>query len=250
MVETNDSKHPALVMELMQGGSLHEFLHCRTALSPPLTPQAQHRIALDVALGLQYLHSLGWMHRDIKPRNVLLDGATPYRAKISDFGLSTRIGVEGKLSQAGTFKYMAPEAYFQAFSPPADVYSFGILLWELIYAEQPFREYDLRLYVAFMVAVTANNARPRLRGGPLEAPCGYAGLASACWETEAAKRPKIANVVAMLRDLQGSPVGPPQVRGDRTYGAAVSPDDSALDGSSRVSAGTLWEGQEHHTAKV
>ena len=66
MVETNDSKHPALVMELMQGGSLHDFLHCRTDLSPPLTPQAQHRIALDVALGLQYLHSLGWMHRDVR----------------------------------------------------------------------------------------------------------------------------------------------------------------------------------------
>ena len=65
-VETNESKHPALVMELMQGGSLHDFLHCRTALSPPLTPQAQHRIALDVALGLQYLHSLGWMHRDVR----------------------------------------------------------------------------------------------------------------------------------------------------------------------------------------
>jgi serine/threonine protein kinase len=256
MVEADGSKHPALVMELLQGGSLHDFLHCRTELSQPLTPQAQHRIALDVALGLQYLHSLGWMHRDIKPRNVLLDGATPHRAKISDFGLSTRIGVEGNPSQAGTFRYMAPEAYFQAFAPPADIYSFGILLWELIYAEQPFWNYTaLRLFrkrLAFMVAVTADNVRPRLRGGPLEAPCGYAGLAAACWEIEAAKRPKIANVVAMLGELQGTPFGPPQVRGDRTPGAAVSPDSSALDGSSRVlpSTGTVRDGAEHHTAKV
>ena len=248
MVEVNDSKHPALVMELMQGGSLHEFLHCRTALSPPLTPQAQHQIGMDVAVGLQYLHSLGWMHRDIKPRNVLLDGAAPLRAKLSDFGLSTRIGVEGKLSGAGTFKYMAPEAYFQAFSPPADIYSFGILLWELIYAEQPFWDYtNLRLHrkrVALMVAVAADNVRPRLRGGPLEAPCGYAGLARACWETDGAKRPEIATVVAMLQKLQGSPIGPPQVRDNRAYGAAVSPDSSAL------SAGTPWETISHHTAKV
>jgi serine/threonine protein kinase len=186
---------------------------------------------------------------------VLLDGATPHRAKISDFGLSTRIGVDGNQSRAGTFKYMAPEVHFQAFSPPADIYSFGILLWELIYAEQPFWD-DRKLRqprkrLAFMLAVMADNVRPRLRGGPLQAPCGYAGLASACWETEAAKRPKIANVVAMLRELQGSPIGPPQVRDDQTCGAAVSPDSSVLDGSSRISGGNSWEGGvEHHTSKV
>lgn len=186
---------------------------------------------------------------------MLLDGATHHRAKISDFGLSTRIGVEGKLGRAGTFKYMAPEVYFQAFSPPADIYSFGILLWELIYAEQPFSDHTKlglpRKKLALIVAITVDNARPRLRGGPLNAPCGYAHLASACWETEAAKRPNIANVVAMLRELQGSPIGPPQVRDDHTHGAAASPDSSALDGSSRVSGGTSFgEGAEHHTFKV
>ena len=135
---------PALVMELCAGGSLDHLLHASSpwasprvgasaadareqggAPSPPddapphgrsappvLSTRLQHSIALDVAAGLAYLHSLSWMHRDVKPANVLLHGpAASPRAKLGDFGLATRFGIEQQHHKAkvGTVRYMAPE---------------------------------------------------------------------------------------------------------------------------------------------
>ncbi|KAH7298037.1 hypothetical protein KP509_25G024600 [Ceratopteris richardii] len=129
----------ALVYEYMPGGTLSQHLfewsqHGMLTLSW----KTRLSIALDVARGLEYLHGLAqckFIHRDLKPSNILLD--ENLRAKISDFGLM-RLVPEGERQSvqtlvAGTFGYLAPEyAYTGHISTKGDVFSFGVMLMEIL----------------------------------------------------------------------------------------------------------------------
>jgi len=125
-----------LALEWMKGGSVHDVL---TAKRSTLAP---HSIALQVARGMAYLHSVGLCHRDLKTANVLLDDASPPTAKVADFGLSRYIAGDGplspRLSRVGTPLWVAPEvadrslAGVRAFyTLSCDVYSFAILVKQL-----------------------------------------------------------------------------------------------------------------------
>jgi serine/threonine protein kinase len=88
-------------------------------------------IALDIANGMAYLHSQAILHRDLKPSNVLLTNNK--RAKISDFGMSVALTGQELTAETGTYRWMAPEVIkHESYSSNADVYSFGIVLWQLI----------------------------------------------------------------------------------------------------------------------
>jgi len=97
-------------------------------------------ICMGVARGIAYLHSKHILFRDIKPDNVGFDGKG--RVKLFDFGLAVRLEPPQFLckERAGTVRYLAPEvAARQAFSYPADVYSFSIFLWQILTSRLPFR---------------------------------------------------------------------------------------------------------------
>ncbi|KAK7320120.1 hypothetical protein RJT34_04854 [Clitoria ternatea] len=127
-----------LVFEYMPQGALsvHLFNWKREGLKP-LEWKPRLGIALDVARGVEYLHGLTqqiFIHRDLKPSNILL--GDDMRAKVSDFGL-VRHAPDGKTSVqtrlAGTFGYMAPEyAATGRLTTKVDVYSFGVILMEMI----------------------------------------------------------------------------------------------------------------------
>jgi len=142
---------PYLVLEFIAGESLADRLRHEGSLEP----RAAARIVQQVALGLSEAHERGLVHRDIKPSNIMLDllptssrrstTAGDIRAKITDFGLArsadagTGLTMEGTL--AGTPAYMSPE---QLTNPKTvdgrtDVYSLGIVLYELLAGEPPFR---------------------------------------------------------------------------------------------------------------
>ncbi|OEL26450.1 Receptor-like kinase TMK3 [Dichanthelium oligosanthes] len=127
-----------LVYEYMPNGALsrHLFQWKQIGLEP-LSWKKRLNIALDVARGMEYLHNLGhhrFIHRDLKSANILL--GDDFRAKVSDFGLM-KDAPDGNFSVAtrlaGTFGYLAPEyAVTGKISTKADVFSFGVVLLELI----------------------------------------------------------------------------------------------------------------------
>lgn len=133
-----DGNEKLLVYEYMPQGTLssHLFNWAEEGLKP-LEWTKRLTIALDVARGVEYLHSLAhqsFIHRDLKPSNILL--GDDMRAKVADFGL-VRLAPEGKVSIetriAGTFGYLAPEyAVTGRVTTKVDVFSFGVILMELI----------------------------------------------------------------------------------------------------------------------
>ncbi len=129
-----DEGRPFMVMEFLVGQSL------RQAISSGAVPDLRDRakIALQVARALEHIHSLGVLHRDVKPDNVHLDPSG--RAKLMDFGIAK--AKEVNLTQSGftlgTPHYMAPEMLMG--KPPTqqvDIYSFGIMLFELFCGKKP-----------------------------------------------------------------------------------------------------------------
>ncbi|KAJ0242802.1 LRR receptor-like serine/threonine-protein kinase RPK1 [Hirschfeldia incana] len=124
-----------LIYNYLSGGNLEDFIKERS--KPALDWKILHKIALDVARALAYLHeqcSPKVLHRDIKPSNILLDES--FNASLSDFGLSKLLGASQShvtTGVAGTFGYVAPEyAMTCRVSEKADVYSYGIVILELI----------------------------------------------------------------------------------------------------------------------
>jgi serine/threonine-protein kinase len=141
-----DGQHPFLVMELIEGGTLRELLRERG----PMPPHAVAAVLRPVLGGLAVAHSAGLVHRDIKPENVLIsdDGDV----KIADFGL-VRAVAEAKITSTsvilGTAAYLSPEQVSTGDAGPrSDVYSVGILAYELLTGATPFTG-DSALAIAY-----------------------------------------------------------------------------------------------------
>jgi hypothetical protein len=121
----------AIVMELVDGVSLHEMITQRG----PTTPESALVVLKGSLLGLAAAHALGIVHRDYKPENVLVD--TQGDSKLTDFGVATKAGK--RALTAGTPLYMAPEQWNGAPNSPAtDVYAATAVFFECLTAETPF----------------------------------------------------------------------------------------------------------------
>ena len=141
-----DGRHPFLVMELVEGGTLRELLTERG----PMPPHAVAAVLRPVLSGLAVAHRAGLVHRDIKPENVLVsdDG----EVKIADFGL-VRAVADAKITSTsvilGTAAYLSPEQVGTGdASSRSDVYGLGILAYELLTGKTPFTG-DTALAVAY-----------------------------------------------------------------------------------------------------
>ncbi|XP_061533996.1 interleukin-1 receptor-associated kinase 4 isoform X3 [Phycodurus eques] len=137
-----DGQYPCLVYAFMANGSLLDRLACFEG-SPPLSWRQRCLIAGGTARGVEYLHSNHHVHRDIKSANILLDENLV--AKISDFGL-TRASAKRTATTmiteriVGTCAYMAPEALRGEITPKSDVFSFGVVLLEILSGLSPADE--------------------------------------------------------------------------------------------------------------
>jgi len=195
-VLTSDKR--CLLTEFVELGSLGKYIHGDLPLAYKV------RASLDCARGMAFLHNCGMMHRDLKPDNLLvvtLDPMSKVVVKLADFGTSREISSK-EMTRAkkltggvGTPIYMAPEVLDgEPYSASADVYSFGMLMYELFTAKEPYLtpEFTAPWHIAQFVA-----AGKRLEI-PADVPRGVAELITVCWAHDPAKRPTFEYCVESL----------------------------------------------------
>lgn len=185
--------HSAMVLELMRG-SLYQWLHSGEQISMNLRWQ----VALDIAKGIADLHARSILHRDLKSFNVLLD--SQYHAKISDFGLA-RLKLESRSTSTartsshavGTVRWRAPELFKRNAQATAanDIYSYGIVLWELLTGKIPFSDAQDEVTVMGWVKDGEKETIPP------DCPPIWKEIIEACWQAPE-KRPTAAEIVKAL----------------------------------------------------
>jgi eukaryotic-like serine/threonine-protein kinase len=136
-----DNVHPFFVMEYFPSGSLRTRQMNKQF---DFIKEHAHSIFRQAATGLAYMNSSGWLHRDVKPDNILANSAGEVR--LIDFAISEKIPTGlGKMfyrrsKAAGTPSYMSPEQIRrQALDPRADIYSFGCTVYEIVCGKPPYR---------------------------------------------------------------------------------------------------------------
>ncbi|KAG8386203.1 hypothetical protein BUALT_Bualt03G0124600 [Buddleja alternifolia] len=193
-----------LIYVYMSRGSLASHLYCEKL--EPLNWELRVQIALDVARGLEYLHDGAVppvIHRDIKSSNILLDQSM--RARVADFGLS-REEMDSKHASniRGTFGYLDPEYISsRSFTKKSDVYSYGVLLFELIAGRNPLQ--GLMEHVELAAMNTEGKVGweeigdPRLEGKfDVEELNEVATLAHKCVNRIPRRRPSMRDIVQVL----------------------------------------------------
>lgn len=126
-----------LVMDYCEGGTLRSLMTEDSCLT---LPQGLKLVA-DILRGLEHAHSRGIVHCDIKPENILLTlQPAGWKAQISDFGIArlSQELLEQEWGNTGSPAYMAPERFYGQYSPTSDLYSVGIILFELLAGHRPF----------------------------------------------------------------------------------------------------------------
>jgi serine/threonine protein kinase len=182
-----------LVTEYCESGNLFDFLH--TNPKHILQSRDRIRIAIEIAKGVNYLHSFNppILHRDLKSLNILLD--KNLQVKIADFGWA-RLRDNYMTKQRGTFQWMAPEVIKKnSYTEKADIFSFGIILWELWVQEPPYKNIE-RIQVAKKVA-TDKNFRPKI-SEEFQIPEEILALMVTCWDYDPDKRPSFSEIITYL----------------------------------------------------
>lgn len=161
----------------------------------PLRVSQVLKFALEVCRGMDYLHKRRIVHRDLKAANLLLDETGV--VKIADFGVARVLDHTGVMTaETGTYRWMAPEVIeHQPYGVEADVFSFGIVLWELLTGRVPYADMT-PLQAA--VGVVQKGLRPPL---PLNCPPALAETMRACWVRDPAARPTFEQLKARMEEL-------------------------------------------------
>ena len=170
--------------------------------------ERQMDIALSIADAISYLHSKNIVYRDLKPANVGFDNQGA--VKLFDFGFAMGLPEENSVDESnpggllfdkcGTPRYMAPECGLElGYRTEADVYSFGILLWEMCSLDKPFAEF--KNADDFERAVFIQGVRPSVKK---HWPSSLSNTIKNCWSNRPGKRPSLEDVKNILREVKTS----------------------------------------------
>nr|XP_057935974.1 ankyrin repeat and protein kinase domain-containing protein 1 isoform X2 [Doryrhamphus excisus] len=198
------TESPAIVMEYMSNGSLNNLLSSLNLMWPK-----KFQMIHEASMGMNFLHSLQppLLHLNLKTANILLDDHL--HVKISDFGLihweegaDKRPFIEHLIAR-GNINYIPPEAFSQNCSPPGpsyDVYSFGIVIWEILTQQKPYTGNSMTTVLLHV----SHGRRPRVEILPEHRPreCDQMmGIMQQCWDQEHHKRPQFSETVRKTEAL-------------------------------------------------
>ena len=186
---------PVIITEFCSKGSLNKIIQN----SPDILDDTKKLIFIyGIASAMSFMHSKNILHRDLKPENILSD--ENYYPKISDFGLSIQIpkdsiGMSFKESIiCGTPIYIAPEIWRNnEYSKASDVYAFGMIAYEIMTCQKPFKEFQS--YVQIVYNVVRKLYRPKI---DKSIPESYQKLIEACWNEDPQKRPTFSIITSII----------------------------------------------------
>ncbi|KAM0006428.1 putative protein kinase TKL-Pl-4 family [Helianthus debilis subsp. tardiflorus] len=189
-----------IITEYLSEGSLRAYLHKledNTGKEKEYLPlEKLINMALDIARGMEYIHSQGVIHRDLKPENILI--SEDFQLKIADFGIGCEEAYCDFLADdPGTYRWMAPEMIKRkSYGRKVDVYGFGLILWEMVAGTIPYKDMT-PIQAAF--AVVHKNLRPTI---PANCPPAMRALIEQCWSLHPEKRPEFWQVVKVLEEFE------------------------------------------------
>ncbi|XP_051262520.1 mitogen-activated protein kinase kinase kinase 20 [Dicentrarchus labrax] len=190
-----ESPNYGIVTEYASGGSLYEYLSSEQ--SEEMDMEQIMTWAIQIAKGMHYLHAeapVKVIHRDLKSRNVVMTADKVL--KICDFGASKFLSHTTHMTVVGTFPWMAPEVIQSLpVSETCDTYSYGVVLWEMLTREVPFKGFE-GLQVAWLVV----EKQERLTI-PTSCPASFAELMRKCWQAEPKERPQFKQVLVTLETM-------------------------------------------------
>uniref|UniRef100_A0A8C7PH52 Protein kinase domain-containing protein n=1 Tax=Oncorhynchus mykiss TaxID=8022 RepID=A0A8C7PH52_ONCMY len=190
--------------EYAGGGSLYDYLS--SAESEEMDLGQVMTWAMEIAKGMHYLHSeapVKVIHRDLKSRNVVVTADKVL--KICDFGASRFHSHTTHMSLVGTFPWMAPEVIQSLpVSETCDTYSYGVVLWEMLTREIPFKGLE-GLQVAWLVVEKSERLTI-----PSSCPTSFAELMRKCWVTEPKERPMFKHILTTLESMSNDSKLPEQ----------------------------------------
>lgn len=188
-----------IVTELMPNGSIHDLLHSKEPVE--LSFKTRMKMAKQAALGMNWLHRSKppFIHRDLKTSNLLVD--ENFNVKVCDFGLAHMKThgnkKQGSYGATGTPMWMAPEVLMnKEYDESADVYSFGIVLWELLTGKDPFP--NCTTYTDLLDHVVTAGERPAI---PDNCPGKLKALIRACWDADPKHRPSFEKIIPLFDEI-------------------------------------------------
>lgn len=208
----------ALVMDYVSGGSLRN----RLVSAGTLPPAEAAGLLAQVAAALAQAHGLGVVHRDVKPDNILLQEADDeHEVRLTDFGIARVLDAAGLTTPqaiVGTPHYMAPEAIHGEAEPASDVYSVGVVLYELVTGAPPYGGEPL--------AVLRRHVEESVEQPPAM-PHPVWSLIEWCLDKDPGRRPTAGELGRALRDLARQMTGVPALTSttlnpDFAYGSTAA----------------------------
>ncbi|KAK1943953.1 Serine/threonine-protein kinase STY46 [Phytophthora citrophthora] len=216
-----------LIMEYMPNGSLYEYLRDAANFFPH---QLVVTSAFDIALGMAHIHACDVLQRDLKSKNCLL--SENLVVKVSDFGLARFRSLQyGPYTWVGTPFWAAPEVIrHEPYDEKADVYSYGIVLWELVERKDPYDNLN-----AFQVPLQVANEGLRPADFSRPGPLGLEQLMRQCWDADPEQRPSFADISQTL----GTWLRTQSCEGDDSSAKNLLENDGSVDLSVHIQRGQI-----------
>jgi eukaryotic-like serine/threonine-protein kinase len=226
-----DGGHPYIVFEYVKGETLKQ----RIGRVGALDTQEAIAYAIEVARGLTGAHARQMVHRDIKPQNILIDDEG--RAKLTDFGISRQLEQDGMTATGrvlGTTDYVSPEqAMGHPVDPRSDIYSLGVVLYEMLIGQVPF-------HADSQVGVAMKHVNEELPDVQRRRP-GVSAAVALVVERATAKDPneRYQDISAMIDDLETA-LEVEAARAGTTTGEATSVLDTVPPPRRKLSGRARW----------